>query len=104
MKREYINQILVKEEKNFSIEVKNFWCKYLSKPSKVYFETEEEYFYIVLKYKKFAIYFNDIEEFFGICILDNNKCIKNAEFFDSLNPTIMKLFEIENNSFKNWFD
>ena len=101
---DYINQLIIKEESSFSIKVRNFWSKYCCKPSKIHFKIEEEYFYIVLRYKNFAIYFNDIEEVFGICILDKDICTKNAEFYDNLNPTILKLLEIDSDDEKNWFD
>ena len=39
-------------------------------------------------------YFNDIEEHFGVCKIKDNKCLKNSEFYDSLNATVMKFMEM----------
>ncbi len=79
------------EEKYFNNNIKQFYNEYKIVFTPIYFPSfYKENFFLVLKFKNFGIYHNDIEENFGICRIDNNECIKYAEFFDDITPTIQK--------------
>jgi len=87
----YLCNLIEKEEKLFNKNIKQFYYEYKIVFTPIFFPTfYKENFFLVLKFKNFGIYYNDIEEDFGICRIDNDECVKYAEFFDDLTPTIQK--------------
>ena len=94
----YLKTVLNKEEKLLDKRVKNFYSKYRINITPIFFSVMyKENFYLLLKYLDYGIYFNDIENSFGICKIKDNKCVKYAEFFDSLNATLIKFQELLSN-------
>lgn len=92
--KDYLIGLLQEEEKLLSKEANKFYNKYSIPIIPIYCPTYKEDFYLLLQYLDYGIYFNDVEEFFGICKIKNNQCLKNAEFYDSLNATVMKFMEM----------
>ena len=92
--KKYLTDLLRKEENIIEQRFLEFYKKYKIQPFPISFKDSKEDFLLLLNYNnKLGIYFNDIEEFFGICRIKDNVCYDNSEFYDSLNPTIQKLFE-----------
>ena len=93
----YLKKLLEKEQKGIEKKYQSFYERKRIKP-KIYtvnYLDAKEYFYVILKDKKYGIYFNDIEETFGVCKI-NNRLIENyAEFSnDSLNGALSKMHEL----------
>jgi len=88
----YLNKHLMNEENClFNEDVKIFYNHNKIKFELINFSNfYQEDFFIILKIDKYAIYFNDVEECFGICEIKKNECIKYADFFDTLAPTVQK--------------
>lgn len=87
----YLNNLIKIEEKSFDKNIKQFYDE-----NKIHFilisfpSFYKEDFFLILKFLDYGIYYNDIEDTFGICKINNNQCLKYAEFFDDLSPTIQK--------------
>jgi len=92
--KDYLIGLLKEEEKLLSKGTNKFYNKYSIPIVPINFPTYKEDFYLLLQYLDYGIYFNDVEEFFGICKIKDNQCSKSAEYYDSLNATVIKLMEI----------